>query len=496
MKKIQRNYLNNNKTFYFFIVAISLLLHLISLNYQPVNDEFIFFKGADFIFSFQKDIVNIFFQYNANTLGFSLLIAVLKFVLPFLETSQIAKLLSISSLFFFAAASQKMYLIFKPRIKFKFFLILILFNPLIWNYTFRGIPDAFSASICLFSIFYILYNDKLIKNLIYIFVFSLGVIIKPFNAILILLIIYFHFFEKGQKHFFKLIILFLFLTLLYFSLNFIFFNFLITPHNFSNVFEPNISKYFITLINYLGLLFFIAYPFFIKTIFNFFEKKISYNLISYVILFLISYILSIYFDISLSEMNFGYISNFISTNFFETFIIFNFFLAFLIFFITFKKKENKNIFLLILILIFILIMSFTHSAQRYLMILIPLGYLYFNSQMTKKYLILACILFYAFINLIIFANLYNNNKVISDIVLYLNNNKILNKTNPGYIGQHALNNFTNFHHKKLIIKKSDIFDDKIYTIVDKKPLQDNIVVYEAVSKFIFIERKLFLIKNL
>ena len=46
------------------------------------------------------------------------------------------------------------------------------------------------------------------------------------------------------------------------------------------------------------------------------------------------------------------------------------------------------------------------------------------------------------------------------------------------------------------IKKSDIFDDKIYTIVDKKPLQDNIVVYEAVSKFIFIERKLFLIKNL
>ena len=218
-EKIQRNYLNNNKLY--FIVAISLLLHLISLNYQPVNDEFIFLKDR-FYFFFSKGYSKYFFQYNANTLGFSLLIAVLKFVLPFLETSQIAKLLSISSLFFFAAASQKMYLIFKPRIKFKFFLILILFNPLIWNYTFRGIPDAFSASICLFSIFYILYNDKLIKNLIYIFVFSLGVIIKPFNAILILLIIYLHFFEKGQKHFFKLIILFLFLTLLYFSLNFIF----------------------------------------------------------------------------------------------------------------------------------------------------------------------------------------------------------------------------------------------------------------------------------
>ena len=99
MKKFQRNSLDN-KTFYFFIISISILLHLIAISYQPVNDEFIFFKGADFIFSFQKDIINIFFEYNANTLGFSLLIAALKFVLPFLDTSQISKLLSISSLFF------------------------------------------------------------------------------------------------------------------------------------------------------------------------------------------------------------------------------------------------------------------------------------------------------------------------------------------------------------------------------------------------------------
>ena len=496
MKKFQINSLNNNKPFYFFIISISILLHLIAITYQPVNDEFIFFKGADFIFSFQKDIINIFFEYNANTLGFSLLIAVLKFVLPFLDTSQISKLLSISSLFFFAAASQKIYLIFKPKIKFKFFLILVLLNPLIWNYTFRGIPDAFSASICLFSIFYILYNDKLNKNLIYISIFSFGVIIKPFNAILILLIFYFHFFEKKQKHFLKILILFLLLIFFYFSINFLIFNFLITPHNFSNVFEPNINKYFITLINYLGFLFFLGYPFFIKTISNFFPKKKYYNLFFYIILFLISYILSIYFDISLSEMNFGYISGYISTNFFETFIIFNCFLIFFIFIITLKKKEKKSILLLTLILIFTLIMSFTHSAQRYLMVLVPLAYVYFNSQKTKKYLISILILLYMVVNLLIFGNLYNNNKVISEIVLYLNNNKILSKTNPGYIGQHALNNFTKFHHNKLKIKKSDIFNDKLYTIVDKKPLQDNIVLYEAVSKFIFIERKLFLIKNL
>ena len=61
------------------------------------------------------------------------------------------------------------------------------------------------------------------------------------------------------------------------------------------------------------------------------------------------------------------------------------------------------------------------------MVLVPLAYVYFNSQKTKKYLISILILLYMVVNLLIFGNLYNNNKVISEIVLYLNNNKILVK---------------------------------------------------------------------
>ena len=120
---------------------------------------------------------------------------------------------------------------------------------------------------------------------------------------------------KKTKAFFKNINSFSLANFFLFFYKLFNFNFLITPHNFSNVFEPNINKYFITLINYLGFLFFLGYPFFIKTISNFFLKKKYYNLFFYIILFLISYILSIYFDISLSEMNFGYISGYISTNF-------------------------------------------------------------------------------------------------------------------------------------------------------------------------------------
>ncbi len=218
------------RNFYFFLIIFSFLFHFISLNFEPVNDEFIFFKGADFIHTFQSKIINIFFEYNANTLGFSYLIACIKFITPFLETSKISKILSFSSLIFFGIASKNLYIIFKPKIKFNFFLIIILLNPLIWSYTFRGIPDPFSASLCLFAATQILLcqNNKL--NIFYIILFSIAVIIKPFNSILLLLIVYFDFFKKKKKNsnffviinfyinkYYILLSKFLFIRILYYS---------------------------------------------------------------------------------------------------------------------------------------------------------------------------------------------------------------------------------------------------------------------------------------
>ena len=199
MKIFQNKLYIKKKHFYFFFITFSILFHFISLDFQPVNDEFIFFKGADFINTFQSKIIKIFFDYNANTLGFSYLISCIKIILPFIETSKISKMLSFSSLIFFGVASKNLYIIFKPKIKFNFFLIIILLNPLIWSYTFRGIPDPFSASLCLFAATQILLCQSNKLNVFYIILFSLAVIIKPFNSILLLLIIYFDFFKKKKK---------------------------------------------------------------------------------------------------------------------------------------------------------------------------------------------------------------------------------------------------------------------------------------------------------
>ena len=98
-------------------------------------------------------------------------------------------------------------------------------------------------------------------------------------------------------------------------------------------------------------------------------------------------------------------------------------------------------------------------------------------------------------NIFIFANLFNNHKTISKTVNYLNQNNLINYTNPGYIGQHALNNFTEFYKNNQKIEKEKIFNDKKYIVVDYVKNED-VILFETVSNFLFIKKNLFVIKNL
>ncbi len=495
--KLNKNYYTlSNKKSLVIILLISFVLHLITINFQPVNDEYIFFKGADFIFTFENQIVNIFYEYNANTLGFSYIIALFKLIFPFFETSQISKLLSFISLFFFASSLTKIYIIFKPKISFIFFILFVLLNPLIWNYSFRGVPDAFSASLCLFAVSNFLYYSNLKLKYLYILIFSLGVIIKPFNGILLLLIIYSHFFFKKENQIFFLLLLFNFIVILYFTLNYYFFGFFITPPNFSDIFEPSTKVYLVTFIYYLGFIFFLSYPFFLKTIFLFFSKSYIKNILFYLFLILSCAYVSQFLNLNFTEMNFGFISNFINSRIFETIILSNSFLSIFLTWIILRETNKKRLSILIIsTLVFVIIMSFTHSAQRYLMILIPLIYVFFIRHKISLFLKLSILSVYIIANILIFGNFYNNNKTITEVVLYLNNNNILEKTHPGYIGQHALNNFTEFHNENGAIKKSEIFENKLYKVVDSVS-DKNIIVYETDSNFLFLKRKLFVIKNI
>ena len=80
-------------------------------------------------------------------------------------------------------------------------------------------------------------------------------------------------------------------------------------------------------------------------------------------------------------MNFGFISSFINIKLFNSVIIFN---NFILIYILKNLGNKKTLLILSVLLIFILIMSFTHSAQRYLLVLVPLIYIFFVSSYNNK----------------------------------------------------------------------------------------------------------------
>ena len=491
-----------NKNFYLVFLVLSILLHLLTINFQPVNDEYIFFKGADFILTFEKNYSQIFFEYNANTLGFSYLIAIIKFFFPFLETSQISKLLSVTSIFFYAEVARMLYIYFKPKVNFKILLLVIILNPLIWNYAFRGIPNPFSSGLCLYAVCKIIFLKNINFRLFYLILFSFGVIIKPFNAILLLILFYVFYFEKNikLKELVIFILTFSLIISIYFVLNYIKYDFYLMPKSYSALFKPNLNNFIVSFFTYIGFLFFASYPFFIKIIYDFCLRNKIYNLIYYSLIFVVSLYISKKFDIFLTEMNFGFLSQYLKKDIYELIIIINNFFFFTCIIHIFSNRQSnknlkKNYLFLILILLFMFIMSFTHSAQRYILVLIPIFYIIFLSLKNMLLMQLISIISYIILNVIIFLNFYNNHVSITNIVNYLNDKNLIKETNPGYIGQHALNNFTSFYDENGMIEKSEIFENKKYIIKDFKNINDK-SIYETKVNTFGIKKNLFILENL
>ncbi len=187
MNLIKSISLDEKKSIY--ILIFILIFHLLFLNLYPVNDEFIFPVGAKLIENFDVDEISLFFNYNANTLGFSLLIFFFSKFLPF-DYYIIGKLLSCSGILLIYLAIFNLLKILKlNKIKDKHILILLIFfNPLIFIFSFRATPDFFASALSFFSIVYFLINKELIFKFFFIILFSVAVIVKPFNAILIILI--------------------------------------------------------------------------------------------------------------------------------------------------------------------------------------------------------------------------------------------------------------------------------------------------------------------
>lgn len=478
----------------FFLYFIFFLGHLFFVDFSLVNDEFIFPVGSNFINTLDIEIIKIFFEWNSNTLGFSLLISLFNYFFYFLEPQHIAKFLSYTGFFFLLMGLKNTSKYFDLNQKQNFYLCLIvILNPIIWVYTFRGIPDFLSVSLSYFSIFGFFTSKKSVNKFFYIIIFSIAVILKPFNSILILFIFLDILHKKNYDNFIFLVI-FLIIITIYFFTKFQLFNFILVPDGFKSSFKFNIFNFLSSFISYSGYLFFFIGIFFVRYIVS--ELKNFKFLIYLFFLIIISYLFSNKIIIFIGELDLGFLTKLIDVKIYKSILLFNSLLFFSIIFIKIKKIDLSMKYLLSIIFIFIFIMSTTHIAQRYLMIIIPLAYIFslkHNKKIFEKNFI---IVIFVSLNFISFGNYYNNNYLIKNTLSYLLYNKLTNLTSPGYIGQHSLHKFTDFYTiingRVIALTKDQIFkNNKIYNISVNKPQNRRIVFFNTSNYFKIFKKDIF-----
>jgi len=498
MKSIKLINLNENKSIY-ILIFIS-IFHLFFLNLYPVNDEFIFPVGAQLIENFDVGEMSLFFDYNANTLGFSILIFFFSKFLP-LDYYVIGKLLSCSGLLLIYLAIFSLLKILKLNtIKDKHLLILLIFfNPLVFVFSFRATPDFFASALSFFSVVYFLKNKKLVFKFFFITLFSIAVIVKPFNAILIILIfIEFNFKSLFCKKNWNLILWFLLslLTILsYFFYNYYLFDFFFIPDHFKLNRSFNIEAYSIRFLSYIGFLNLFLMSLYIDIFFNSFIK----NPLKILIYITISILCSYLFMQNVGELNFGYLHEYLNSKIYFFFITLSFFI-FSDFLLTLVKnnKLDKNLLIFItLIILFFIILSNFQPTQRYLLSVIILSlFIFFIINKTRN-LIFLTIIIYLVMNIPLLVNHYYTSKNIKSIIAYLNTNHILDDTHPGFIGQHSLNYFIDFEKDiSKSMSKEFLFSKKKYYVSDEIPTQHELIIFSTKSNNIFKKKKnLYLIKK-
>ncbi len=491
---------NKVKNFYIFFV-IYLLFHLIFVYLDPINDEYIFYSGADFINTNSKKIIQVFFDYNANTLGFSYLIFFLSKILNFDDYYIIGKLISLSGyiILYFGLENFAKYIKLKEKEKVYIFFI-IFFCPLIFTYGFRATPDFFSSTLAFYACSKLIQYHNILKSIIFYILIAISVIIKPFNGIVLLLIflcnlkvINNYFFIK--KNFIGLIFFGL-ITSGFFFLNYKNYGFIFNAPQWRST-DIYFENYFENIIYYFGYISLYIIPFTFKFFLNLKTKRKDLFVLLIITFFVLLILIINWNDKFFGELNFGRFSQFINLNLFKIFLGLG--AIYFIFYFYIKYKITRNLIylnLFIFVFMYIAIMSFFMPAQRYTLILIPFLYLIALKENNYKFLNISIIPFYFLINIMIF----NNHLIISDLSkktsYFINSKDIYKETYPGYFGQHSLSKFTKFYkNDQTIIEKNEIFrDNKKYSIATSKKNDDDIVFYYK-SKILFLSREIYVVKN-
>jgi hypothetical protein len=142
---------------------------------------------------------------------------------------------------------------------------------------------------------------------------------------------------------------------------------------------------------------------------------------------------------SQSEISFGILSRYLNPKFINGFFGF----CFILFYFFFFKKINIKDYFYFTIPLYLFLLAFMLPAQRYLLLIIPLVYLFFlNKKNLMKSFFISCVLLIP-INTILLINQYKTGYAAINIVKYLELNNLIDQTCPVAIDSHVGNYFQN-----------------------------------------------------
>lgn len=482
----------NELLFVYLLIFLTFIFHLITINFHPTNFEGGYGAFANF-FDYDNKILFLTSYFNSqfNTYIFSGLGSIINDILPSINGYQSIKLLSASSYFFLCFGVLNILKFYNYKNDKILFVLIVLFNSIIWNYGFRSYNDLFAFSLAIYFFSKILISLR--SNYIYLNSFFLGiaVAIKSYNLILLIPICLLFFFENKKK--FLPTIKFIFLTILiilpftiYNLIIYQYLGFLFAPPSEDLQFaiigsNPDRDIFWVlnNFVFYIGYLTLISFPFSIIFFLKSKNKFTKNTLIFFVFIILISIYLQKFFFIS-SELDLGPLQEFIPDNFYKSIILANF-----MFFIILvknliltesidKKKIKISFVIIFTILCYMFALSFIKASQRYLILPLPFFFLFLFNVIQPRVLIFTMLIVYSICNSILLAHYYITAKSTEMIYTYLKNERILENTIPGVITPHVYHLYDNcayFNHSKkcdgyiigkIKIKSSD------YTIVHYK----------------------------
>lgn len=477
-----------------FIIFIILAISSVKIFLPTFNLEWQFLDLANY-FNNRSSILDLktFKIFQANTSFYSLLISQLKFK-NFLEEAYFIRAINLVSLpiLVFNLNIITDYInknfFYNNNLIYPHLVFYIIFTPIIFLLLGKAFPDYFSFFFVICSISSYIKN----RNFLFIFFLIFATILKPLALYIfpILLIISF---LKNKNFYEKKIIFSLFAA----TLLAILYIYLVDGVLFESG-HKNYTKFtllgsvsnYLMYISYLSvlLLFFIPYK-----LYYFFQKKKNKKIISYLSLSILSYYM---LRNNYGEMNYGFISTLIKSNFANISLYILSILSFLLItdeIIFQRKKPEKYFFFSINISILILAVFVERPAQRYLIYIYPFYLLfffcYFQSANLKKILILN-ILCFALINFFQFFYYMNFAEAANKIYKELSDKKILEQTNPLDIS-HVIG----YKFNKNILLGKNLNYKYIVKYCEKKPSTINLVSVYEVKLINFTIKKICILKN-